>query len=105
MLHRATSGRIVDVMARKHRVAAASLVLACALGSLIGAPVAAADGADAEISDLQAQGYLVQINWINGASKSLPQCSVVAVNNPSSAPPKRGDTVYVDVECPNHEDD
>jgi hypothetical protein len=54
---------------------------------------------------LQARGYLVQINWINGASKSLPLCTVVGVNNPSSAPPKPGDTVYVDVRCPNHEDD
>jgi hypothetical protein len=84
---------------------AALLVAGAALTALTGAPMASASGADATIAELQARGYLVQINWINGASKSLPLCTVVGVNNPSSAPPKPGDTVYVDVRCPNHEDD
>jgi len=70
-----------------------------------GAPIAHASGADATINALQAEGYIVQINWVNGASKSLPQCTVVNVNNPSSEPPKAGDTVYVDVRCPNHDYD
>jgi hypothetical protein len=93
-------------MALKQRSVAAALVVGSATAAaLIGAPLAAASGADAAIADLQAQGYLVQINWINGATKSLSQCTVINVNNPSSSPPKPGDTVYVDVKCPNHEYD
>jgi hypothetical protein len=83
----------------------ALLASAATAAALSGAPTATADGADAAIADLQAQGFLVQINWINGASKSLPLCTVASVNNPSSSPPKQGDTVYVDVICPNHESD
>jgi hypothetical protein len=93
-------------MAWNPRLATATLLVAgAAVLALASAPMAAAGGADATIADLEAKGYLVQINWINGASKSLPQCTVIGVNNPSSAPPKAGDTVYVDVKCPNHEDD
>lgn len=76
-------------------------VIACA-------PAAHAAGADAVIADLQAQGYLVQINWVNGFDTvPLSICTVVAVNNPdrSGAQPQQGDTVYVDVRCPNHVDD
>jgi hypothetical protein len=94
------------VMAWNPRLATATLLMAgAAVMALTGAPAAGASGADATIADLQAQGYLVQINWINGASKALSQCTVTGVNNPSSSPPKPGDTVYVDVRCPNHEDD
>ena len=58
------------------------------------------------IADLQNKGYLVQINWTNGFNtKPLDQCTVTNVNNPSSDPPKPGDTVYVDVRCPNHDYD
>jgi hypothetical protein len=93
-------------MAWKPLLATAALVVAgAAVSALAGAPMAGASGADATIADLQSKGYIVQINWVNGASKSLPQCTVTEVNNPSSAPPKPGDTVYVDVRCPNHEDD
>ena len=91
-------------MARKPLLAAAALAGAT-VAALTGAPMAAANGADATIADLQSEGYIVQINWVNGASKSLPQCTVTEINNPSSSPPKPGDTVYVDVRCPNHEDD
>jgi hypothetical protein len=35
----------------------------------------------------------------------LAVCTVTRVNNPSSSPPKTGDTVYVDVECPNHNEE
>ena len=79
-----------------------------AASAIIGAPSASASGADAAIADLQAQGYIVQINWINGFNtKSLSQCTVTNVNNPdrSGAPPKVGDTLYVDVRCPNHDYD
>ncbi|MCW2730766.1 MAG: hypothetical protein JWR13_1582, partial [Mycobacterium sp.] len=61
-------------------------------------------GADATIADLEAEGYLVNVNYVNGASKALSQCTVTNVNNPSSSP-KPGDTLYVDVMCPNHDDD
>jgi hypothetical protein len=80
----------------------ASLVAGAAL---IGAPTAAASGADAIVANLQAEGYLVTVNYVNGASKALSQCTVTDVNNPSSSPPKPGDNVYVDVTCPNHDDD
>jgi hypothetical protein len=93
------------VVAWKSYLATAALLLGTSASALSGAPMAAASGADATIADLQAQGYLVQINWVNGATKSLSQCTVTGVNNPSSSPPKPGDTVYVDVRCPNHEDD
>jgi hypothetical protein len=83
----------------------AALAAGAAASALAGAPIAHASGADATINALQAEGYIVQINWVNGASKSLPQCTVVNVNNPSSEPPKAGDTVYVDVRCPNHDYD
>ncbi|ORA27351.1 hypothetical protein [Mycobacterium aquaticum] len=72
------------------------------VGAGVGAPVAAAHGADAVIADLQAEGYNVNINWVNGANQQLSDCTVVRVNNPSSSPePLPGDTVYVDVTCPN----
>ena len=93
-------------MASKPRSVVASLLVGCAtVAALVGAPTAAAAGADATIADLQAQGYLVNINWINGASEPLAVCTVTRVNNPSSSPPKTGDTVYVDVECPDHNED
>lgn len=85
-------------------IATASLMAGAAVLALIGAPPAAASGADATIADLQAAGYLVNVNYLNGASKALSQCTVTNVNNPSSSP-KPGDTVYVDVRCPNHDDD
>jgi hypothetical protein len=68
------------------------------------APLARAHGADAVINDLQAEGYVVQINWSSGFNtQQLSDCTVVRVNNPSSNPePMPGDTVYVDVTCPNN---
>ncbi|BBZ27623.1 hypothetical protein MMAD_19180 [Mycolicibacterium madagascariense] len=84
--------------------AVALLLTGAAASATVAAPLAAASGADTVISDLEAQGYLVNVNYVNGASKALSQCSVTNVNNPSSSP-KPGDTVYVDVTCPNHDDD
>ncbi|MBJ7382968.1 MAG: hypothetical protein JHC55_00580 [Mycolicibacterium sp.] len=87
----------------------AASLLASGIGSaVLCAPTASAGGADATIADLQAQGYLVQINWINGYdTKPLSQCTVTGINDPdhSGAPMQVGDTVYVDVRCPNHWDD
>lgn len=93
---------------RTRRVWVASLLGAGMAAALAVAPSASASGADAIIADLQSQGYLVQINWINGYdTKPLSQCTVTGINNPdhSGAPMKVGDNVYVDVRCPNHWDD
>jgi hypothetical protein len=84
---------------------AAAVALTAAAGA--GAPAARAAGADAAIADLEAQGYIVHINWLNGYNtKPLAYCTVVEVNNPdrSGDPPATGDDVYVDVRCPNHID-
>ena len=82
------------------------LAAAGVIASIGVAPIAAADGADATISDLEAQGYTVQINWINGFdTKPLSICSVTAIHNPDSSPqPATSTTLYVDVWCPNHND-
>jgi hypothetical protein len=94
-------------MALKLRAPATALLVGGAALSAMGGPsIASASGADAAIADLQARGYLVNINWVNGFdTKPLWQCTVTGVNNPSNAPPEAGDTVFVDVKCPNHEDD
>jgi hypothetical protein len=83
-----------------------AVVFAVAGAALAGAaaPLARAHGADAVINDLEAEGYITHINWVNGFStQQLSDCTVVRVNNPSSNPePMPGDTVYVDVTCPNN---
>jgi len=59
------------------------------------------------INNLQSKGYLVQINWTNGFdTKPLDLCWVTGVNNPGNIKPggPGSPTVYVDVQCPNHDD-
>jgi len=71
-------------------------------------PFAGAESASATIDDLAAQGYDVQINWVSGSpSVPLNQCKVTAIHNPSHSPPSDNTftTVYVDVSCPNPDDD
>jgi hypothetical protein len=71
-------------------------------------PVAGAESASATIDDLEAQGYDVQINWVSGIrSVPLDQCKVTAIHNPNHSPPSDNtfETVYVDVSCPNPDDD
>jgi hypothetical protein len=71
-------------------------------------PVSASQPADVVIHDLQAQGYNVQINWVTGFdTKPLSECRVTGVNDPGDTPPTPGTftTVYVDVACPNGDDD
>jgi hypothetical protein len=71
-------------------------------------PVAGAESASATIDDLEAQGYDVQINWVSGVSSvPLSWCKVTAIHNPNHSPPTENtfDTVYVDVSCPNQDDD
>ena len=81
-----------------------------AAGMLVAAPLAFADdgSASSTIGELKAEGYTVQINWVNGFdTEPLSQCVVTAVNNPNDSRPTSGTfaTVYVDVSCPNHPDD
>lgn len=71
-------------------------------------PVAGAESASATIDDLEAQGYHVQINWVSGVSSvPLSSCKVTAIHNPNHSPPIEDTfaTVYVDVSCPNPDDD
>ncbi|ORA38308.1 hypothetical protein BST13_06040 [Mycobacterium aquaticum] len=92
----------MEVMMRTWLLCAPLLLVGAAL---VTAPIASA-GADDVISDLEAQGYTVQINWTNGFdTKPLSECWVTGVNNPSNQKPGPGTfvTVYVDVACPNHD--
>ncbi len=86
-------------------IAATAAVAAVALA----APCAAQPGsAAAVIDDLTHEGYDVQINWVSGVSShSLGECRVLGVHNPdlTGPPPQTFTTVYVDVSCPNHDDD
>jgi hypothetical protein len=71
-------------------------------------PVAGAESAEATIADLEDQGYHVQVNWVSGVSNvSLSQCKVLAIHNPDNSPgsERTFTTVYVDVSCPNRDDD
>lgn len=87
----------------------ASVLVCVGLGAaFVGAPPALASGADSVINDLEAQGYIVHINWVSGYNTTpLSYCTVVQVNNPdrSGAPMAVGDAIYVDVRCPNSIDD
>ena len=81
---------------------AAVLAVAGVVVAGAAAPLARAHGADAVVADLQAEGYIVHINWTNGFNtQQLSECSVVRVNNPdsSNAGPMPGATVDVDVTC------
>ena len=69
-------------------------------------PVAGAESARDTIADLEAQGYDVAINWVNGYSRApLSQCRVSDIHNPdrSGERPHALTTVYVDVVCPNED--
>ena len=70
-------------------------------------PVSSNQSASTTISDLQAKGYDVQINWTTGYdTKPLSDCWVTGVNDPSHGElaPGTFTTVYVDVACPNGDD-
>ena len=78
------------------------------LGAGLMAAAAGAEDARATIDDLQAQGYDVQINWVSGIPMvPLYRCKVTGINNPNHSPPSENTfaTVYVDVSCPNPDDD
>jgi hypothetical protein len=58
------------------------------------------------INNLQSEGYLVHINWTSGFdTEPLDVCWVNGVNNPGNFKPggPTAATVYVDVQCPNHD--
>jgi hypothetical protein len=88
-----------------------------AAASVAFGPMAAADpawptpgneSAADTISDLEALGYNVQINWVGGySSVGLSRCSVNAIHNPERSgedQPNENITVYVDVSCPPEHD-
>ena len=67
-------------------------------------------GASAQsvIDGLKADRYNVAINWLTGYdTEPLSVCTVSNFNNPGDSVPSQGTltTVYVDVPCPNHQDD
>jgi hypothetical protein len=67
---------------------------------------ASADTAQYTIDQLQAQGYIVAINWVDGNTGApLASCRVVAVHNPDSSPGQSSTatTVYVDLACPRQQ--
>ncbi len=90
----------------------ATCLVAGAALAIAAAPVAAGDpafptagneSASATIGDLQAQGFSVTVNYLQGhPNVPLTECRVNGINNPSSpsASPSTV-TVYVDVLCPN----
>ncbi len=70
------------------------------------ASAALADSAQYTIDQLQAQGYIVAINWVDGNTGApLSSCRVVAVHNPDSSPGESSTatTVYVDLACPRQQ--
>jgi hypothetical protein len=77
-------------------------------GQAAAEPVDSGGPADSVIGDLKAEGYNVVINWLNGYDTvPLWACTVQNVNNPNASAPPPGTftTVYVDVTCPNHQDE
>jgi hypothetical protein len=87
-------------------IAAAGMVMLAAPAAA--EPVDSGGSAQSVIDDLKAEGYNVVINWLTGYDTvPLSVCTVQDINNPDDAAPKPGTftTVYVDVSCPNHQDD
>ena len=71
-------------------------------------PVNTGGSAQSVIDGLKADGYNVVINWLTGYDTvPLSVCTVQDIDNPDNGTPTRGafTTVYVDVTCPNHQED
>jgi hypothetical protein len=84
--------------------AAASIVAAPIAGADPVFPTAGTESASATVMDLQAQGFDVVINWLQGhPNVPLSECRVNGINNPSHMAPNPAtlSNVYVDVVCPN----
>ena len=87
------------------------IMSAGAAASIAAAPIASADdvfptagseSATATVMDLEAQGYDVVINLLQGhPNVPLSECRVNGINNPSHMAAAAESTVYVDVLCPN----
>ncbi|MGX9791126.1 hypothetical protein [Mycobacterium sp. MMS18-G62] len=88
------------------------LIVAGAAMAIATAPIAAASTdlptpgagpASEAIDQLQAQGFTVSINWLEGhPNVPLRECHITSVNDPSrSVDDPALTTVYVDVACPN----
>ena len=100
-------------MTAESRNAVLWLSIAGAATSIAVAPIAAASTdlptpgagpASEAIDQLQAQGFNVSINWLEGhPNVPLRECRVTSVNDPNSSPASTPaqTTVYVDVACPN----
>ena len=97
-------------MSDKSRYFAAVLSSAGAAAAIAMAPTAAAnpgilpqpgsENASDTINDLVAQGYNVQVNWVNGYPRvTLSQCSVTGINT-ADATSGALRTVYIDIVCP-----
>jgi hypothetical protein len=81
--------------------------LLCGVPSAAAVPPVSGQSAHDVVRELEAQGYNVGINWINGnTNASLSDCAVSAIHNPDSSPgpPATFTTVYIDVVCPNNDD-
>ena len=86
------------------------LLCAGAAASVAAAPIASADpvfpragteSASATVMDLEAQGFDVVINYLQGhPNVPLSECRVNTINNPSHMTLEPS-TVYVDIVCPN----
>jgi hypothetical protein len=91
----------------------AALLFAIGGAVVMGAPAAAdpvdsGESAETVIDGLSAAGYSVQINWLTGYDTvPLSYCTVTNINKPGNSGPGSGKlaTAYVDVSCPNHQDD
>ncbi|WP_242453286.1 hypothetical protein [Mycolicibacterium sp. P9-64] len=86
--------------------AGAAISLAVASPAAANDPILprAGDGpADVAIQQLQAAGYTVSVNWLEGhPNVPLRECKVTGISGlDGSTPPKGFATVYVDVSCPN----
>jgi hypothetical protein len=104
--------RTVKVMSFASRwLAALSIAFGAAVTVVAPATAEPEDtGASAQsvIEGLKAEGYNVDINWLTGYNtEPLSVCTVENINNPGDSVPGPGQfvTVYVDVSCPNHQDD
>ena len=93
----------------------APLLVAAGIGAIAVVPIAAADpvgpvpgnqSAADTISELQAQGYALQINWVTGYPNGpLSECWVDAIHDPDGPPTSQNTLaiVHVDIGCPEHQ--
>lgn len=83
--------------------AAVAIAAAPLAGADAAIPTAGAESASSTITDLQAQGFNVTVNYLQGRPNvPLSECRVNEIDDPSAptASPSTV-TVYVDVLCPN----